>query len=85
MQTEKVGAAEARDIGTDGADRDFVLAAVRTARTKLQLMSCQLDEIGVALKNDMLPLERAVEWLHEVDALQIVNPDVWRTPPGVAA
>ena len=42
------------------------------------------EEIGTALKFDMLPLERAVSWLHEIDTLHLVNPDVWREPPVAA-
>jgi len=32
----------------------------------------------------MLPLERAVTWLHDIDVLQLVNPDVWREPPNAS-
>ena len=82
---ETTGPCKARDTETPHADREFVIASVRTARTRLQLMACELDEIGIALKYDMLPLERAVEWLHEVDALHVVNPDVWRETSAVTA
>lgn len=82
---EQVGPCKAREAFNPAADREFVIAAVRTARTKLQLMAFELDEIGVALKHEMLPLERAVEWLHEVDVLGIVNPSVWDEAAAVKA
>lgn len=83
--TEQIGPCKARDSAKVEVDREFVIAAVRTARSRLQLMVCELDEIGVALKFEMLPLESAVLWLHEVDALGIVNPDVWRESQPVSA
>ena len=75
--TERVGPCKARDTDNPAADREFVIAAVRTARTRAELIVREFDEIGIALKYDMLPLERAMEWLHDIDALHIVNPDVW--------
>jgi hypothetical protein len=82
---EQTAPCKARDTDDPAADRDFVIASIRTARTRLQLLSCELDEIGIALSRDMLPLERAVTWLHDIDVLQLVNPDVWREPPSHAA
>ena len=66
---------------TDNGNREFVIAACRTTRTRLQLLACEVDEIGVALKHDMLPLESAVAWLPDLNVLQFVNPDVWRSQP----
>jgi hypothetical protein len=80
---EQTAPCKARDTDDPAADRDFVIASIRTARTRLQL-SCELDEIGIALSRDMLPLERAVTWLHDIDVLQLVNPDVWREPPNAS-
>jgi len=84
-RTEQFSSGKARETDTPHADREFVIAAVRTARTRLQLIVCELDEIGIALKFHMLPLESAVTWLHEIDTLHIVNPDVWRASAAVAS
>lgn len=82
---EATGPCKARDTETPHADREFVIASVRTARTRLQLMAYEMDEIGVALKHDMLTLEQAVLWLREVDVLAIVNRDVWCEAPAPVA
>lgn len=65
--------------------REFVTVAVRSARVRVQLLQCELDEIGVALKHKMVTPEIAVGWLHDLDALRFVNPDVWRETPAVSA
>ena len=53
--------------------REFVLAATRTARTRLLSMVYELDEIGVAIKYQMLPLDDAVSWMDDLGALRYVN------------
>ena len=49
----------------------------------------EMDEVGVALKHNMVSPEVAVGWLRDIDALYFINPDIWResrdTPKGVAA
>ena len=58
--------------------REILMAAVRTARARIQLLLLGVDEVGVALKCNMVSPEVAVGWLQDIDALYFVNPDIWR-------
>lgn len=60
----------------------FLLAAIRCARARIELLKCELDEIGIALRFGMIEPEGATQWLHELDALRFVNPDA--LPEGVS-
>ena len=61
--------------------RDILIASLRTARTRVQLLMTEMDEVGTALKCDLLSPESAVGWLHDIDALYFMNPDIWREHP----
>ena len=65
--------------------RDFLMAALRCARLRVQLLSFEMDEVGLALKFDMCSPEVAVGWLDQIGALQFVNPDVAAMPAREAA
>ena len=56
----------------------FALACVRTATARLRLLTCELDEIGVALKFQMCSPELAVGWMAELGVLGYVNNNLWR-------
>jgi hypothetical protein len=54
-------------------EREFMLAALRCAKLRVTLMSLELDEIGVALKHNLITAEFAVSWLHHAGLMQFVN------------
>jgi hypothetical protein len=58
--------------------RDILIASLRTARTRVQLLMTEMDEVGTALKCNLLSPESAVGWLRDIDALYFLNPDIWR-------
>ena len=45
-------------------------AALRCARTRIQLLLLECDEVGLALKYRMVSPEVAVGWMDEIGALQ---------------
>jgi hypothetical protein len=46
-------------------DKEFLLAALRTASLRAKLTSNEMDSIGVALKRGVVSTEEAVAWLHD--------------------
>jgi hypothetical protein len=63
---------------SDQSKRDFLITALRCARLRVTLLGHEIDEVGMALKFNMVSPEVAVGWLDEIGALQFINPDVWR-------
>lgn len=61
---------------------DFMMAAVRCARTRVQLLQLELDEVGIALKLRVLTPDAAAECLHDLGALRFVNPAVFGETSG---
>lgn len=61
------------------ARRTFMLAGLRVARARVQLLALEIEEIGVALNHDIITPEDAVAWLDYIDALQFVNVEPWPT------
>jgi hypothetical protein len=53
--------------------KDFMLAAVRCAKLRVQSLALELDEIGVALSHNMISAEGAVSWIYYIGANQFVN------------
>jgi hypothetical protein len=49
-----------------GAQRDFVLAALRCTCLRVKLIDTELAAIGTALKGGFISPETALEWAHEV-------------------
>ena len=64
--------------------REFMVAAVRCARARVQLLQLELDEIGIALKLDAITPDIAAECLHDLGALRFVNPAVFGEPAGAS-
>ena len=64
----------------ENGQREILSAALRTARNRVYLLMTEMDEVGVALKHNMVSPEVAVGWLRDIDALYFVNPDIWREP-----
>jgi hypothetical protein len=65
--------------------REFMIASVRTARARVQLLQLELDEIGIALKLDAITPDIAAECLHDLGALGFVNPAVFGETTGAPA
>ena len=53
--------------------QEFMLAAVRAARARAQATALELEEIGIALKHNMIDAEAAVTWLDFIGALNFIN------------
>ena len=66
------------------AKREFLMASVRCARARVQMLALGIDEVGVALKFKMVAPEVAVGWMQDIGALQFLNPD-WFDAPAVTA
>jgi hypothetical protein len=63
----------APDAAISDPHKDFMLAAVRCAKLRVQLLMTELNEIGVALSHNVISPEGAVAWLYYVRADQFVN------------
>ena len=63
---------------TEQSRREILIASLRTARTRVQLLMTEMDEVGSALKCNVVSPELAVGWLRDIDALYFINPDIWR-------
>jgi hypothetical protein len=66
------------------ARAEFMLAALRSAKMRLLLMSMELDEIGVSLKHGMIGPEFAGSWLDHAGLLQFVNVEPFTNKVAVA-
>jgi hypothetical protein len=64
---------------------ETMLAALRCARIRIQLLSLEVDEVGLALKHRLVSPEVAVGWLDDIGALQYVNPEIAAMPAKEAA
>jgi hypothetical protein len=58
----------------------ILLAALRCARIRVTLLGLEIEEVGVAVKYHMISPEVAVGWLHDIGALQYINPEVAAIP-----
>jgi hypothetical protein len=65
--------AVARDVSASSAaapagPKEYVLAALRCARIRVQLLANEVDEIGVALRYGIVTTDGALGWLREIGA-----------------
>ena len=67
------------------AKYETLTAALRCARIRIQLLSLECDEVGLALKYKMVSPEVAVGWMDEIGILQYVNPEIGAMPAKDAA
>ena len=58
---------------TPAAKKKFVLAAIRAAHIRVQLLTLEITEIEVGLTHGMITAEFAVTWLDYIGALDFVN------------
>ncbi len=55
--------------------REFMLHALRCGRIRVDLFKAEIDEIGTALKHNLITAEAAASWLGHAGLLQFVNVD----------
>jgi hypothetical protein len=53
-------------------DKDFMLAAIRSATLRARLCANQLDAIGIALNREMINCAGAITWLRDENLLDHV-------------
>ena len=53
--------------------REFMLAAIRTARARVQMLASEIEEVGISLRCNMISAEFAVSWLDDIGAMQFIN------------
>jgi hypothetical protein len=63
----------APDAAISDQHKDFMLAVVRCAKLRAQLLATEIDEIGVSLARNMISPESAVSWLYYIGADQFAN------------
>ena len=62
---------KASELGTL-PNSDFVLSALRAASLRARLAVSALDTIGLTLKRNLISVEDALAWLHDIDLLDHV-------------
>jgi len=66
-------ATDAADISTHAMpDKEFLLAALRTATLRARLAANELDTVGIALKQGLCSYDDAVAWLRDENLLDHV-------------
>jgi hypothetical protein len=50
------------------AKTEYLLAALRCARLRIQLLANEVDEVGVALRYGIVTADGAMSWLREIGA-----------------
>jgi hypothetical protein len=60
---------------------EYVLAELRCASIRAQLMQADINAVGIALKSSLITPDQAMELLHDCDLLRYIEP----TPPMVPA
>jgi hypothetical protein len=58
---------------TAESKKDFMLAVIRTAHAKVQMLALEIAEVGTSLKHDMITAESAVTWLDYIGAVEFIN------------
>lgn len=65
--------------------KDFMLAAIRTAHARAQMLALEIQEVGVSLRYDMIDAQGAVTWLDYIGAVQFINVEPFTNKIEVAA
>lgn len=58
---------------TEPDTNEFLLAAMRCGRMRISLLLNEIDQIGIALKGNMITHDGAVAWLDECGLLQFID------------
>ena len=51
---------------------EFLLACLRAASLRAELIAIELDSVGVALRHNFVSQDSALKWLHELNLLDHV-------------
>ena len=60
-------------MNDDDQHREFLLAALRAARLRAQLMEAELTTIGVSLKAKMISPAVAMQWIHDEGLMPLIS------------
>ena len=63
---QHVGTSDLARTQDDSSRRQFVLAALRSACLRVKLIEKELEQIGTALKEELISPAMALEWAEEV-------------------
>ena len=78
QMNEIVRRASERNSVDDPATREFLLAALRSARLRVLVLANEIDAVGVAISRNMVPLGTAYEWLDDINAWPFLAPELAR-------
>ena len=53
---------------------EFFITHLRAARARAKLAVCEIDAIGLAVKQNLIDTDTALAWLADVDALKFLLP-----------
>jgi hypothetical protein len=56
-------------------NREYVIAAMRSAALRARLLANEIDVIGVALRDGIVTPEAALLWARDIGALDLVGQD----------
>src|SRR5262249_16542932 len=57
------------------ATRELLLSALRCARLRVLLLANEIDAVGVAVAQEVVPVDAALDWLDEIGALEFLSPE----------
>lgn len=57
----------------ESADKDHLLAGLRSARSKMVAYTTELDSIGVALSRGVVDVDDALRWLDNIGAMVLFD------------
>ena len=61
---------------TEPATNEYLLAAMRCGRLRISLLLNEIDQIGIALKDNLIDHDNAVLWLDDCGLLQFIDVEV---------
>jgi hypothetical protein len=61
-------------------DTDYLLAALRSGRLRVRLLSNELDAVGIGLKRGVITPAVALVWINEIDAWKFLFPEIGVAP-----
>lgn len=58
----------------DHPQKEFMLAALRVASSRVKLMDNEITSVGIALRHNMIGPEMAVKWMHDTGLMFLIEP-----------
>jgi hypothetical protein len=58
------------------AMRALFLSALRCGRLRALLLANEIDAVGIAVDNELVPLDTAYEWLDDIGAWPFLCPEI---------